>query len=126
MSWSTEVASNESELKYVAEFFQDKYETKVRRLLGPDLHDMKAITILNRVVEWTDVGIQYEADPGHVDLIIEDLGLKNANGSDVTGSKVDMYETDAVLDQGEAYRNRSIAARLNFLAGRQSRFSVRQ
>ena len=47
---------------------------------------MKAMTILNRIVEWTNAGIQYEADPRHVDLIIEELGLENANGSVVTGS----------------------------------------
>ena len=49
-------------------------------------------------------------------MIIEELGLENANGSDVTGSKVDINETDAELDHEEAYRYRSIAARLNFLA----------
>ena len=77
---------------------------------------MKAMTILNRIVEWTNVGIQYEADPRHVDLIIEELGLENANRSDVTGSKVDVNETDTELDHEDAYRFRSIAARLNFLA----------
>ena len=91
------VAGNESELNYLAEVFQNKYKTKVRGIFGPDLHDMKVMTILNRIVEWTDAGIQYEADPRHVDLIIEELGLENANGS-------------------EAYRYRSTAARLNFLA----------
>ena len=34
----------------------------------------------------------------------------------MTGSKADINETDAELDRGEAYRYRSIAARLNFLA----------
>ena len=77
---------------------------------------MKAMTTLNRIVEWTDAGIQYEADPRHVDLTIEELGLENANGSDVTGSKVDINETDTELDHEDAYRFRSIAARLNFLA----------
>ena len=76
---------------------------------------MKAMTILNRIVEWTNAGIQYEADPRHVDLIIEELGLENANGSDVTGSKVDVNETDTELDHEDAYRFRSIAARLSFL-----------
>ena len=74
------------------------------------------MTILNRIVEWTYAGLQYETDPRHVDLIIEELGLENANGSDVTGSKVDINETDTELDHEDAYRFRSIAARLNFLA----------
>ena len=88
LSSPSTVAGNDLELKYVAEVFQNKYKTKVRRILGSDLHDMKAMTILNRIVEWTNAGIQYEADPRHVNLIIEELGLENA----------------------------SIAARLNFLA----------
>ena len=67
------VAGSESELKYVAEIFQNKYKTKVREILAPFLHDMKAVTISNRIVEWTDGGFQYEADPSHVDLIIEEL-----------------------------------------------------
>ena len=104
------VEGNESELKYVAEVFQNNYKTKVRGILGSDCHDMKAVTILNRIVEWTDAGIQYEADPRHVDLIIEELGLETANGSDVTGSKVDINETDTELDHQGAYRFRSIAA----------------
>ena len=74
------------------------------------------MTVLNRIVEWTNAGIQYEADPRHVDLIIEDLGLESANGSGVTGSKVDINETDTESDHEDAYRFRSIAARLNFLA----------
>ena len=110
------VAGNDSKLKYVAEVFQNKYKTKVTGILGPDLHDMKAMTILNRIVEWTNAGIQYEADPRHVDLNIVELGLKNANGSDVTGCKVDINETDTELDHKDAYRFRSISARLNFLA----------
>ena len=69
-----------------------------------------------RIVEWTDAGTQYEADPRHVDLIIEEMGLESANGTDVTGSKVDIKETDAELEHEEAYRYRSIVARLYFLA----------
>ena len=57
---------------------------------------------MNRIVELTEAGIQYEADPWHVDLIIEELGLENANGSDVTGSEVDINETDAELDREES------------------------
>ena len=53
-------------------------------------------------MEWTDAGTQFEADPRHVDLIIEELGLDNANGSDVTGSKVDINETDTELDHEDA------------------------
>ena len=109
-------AGSDEGLKYVAATFQNKYKTKVRGTLGPDPPDMKAITILNRIVGWTAEGIRYEADPRHVDLIIEELGLQKANGSSITGCKIDEVEGDTELDSEEAYRYRSVAARLNFLA----------
>ena len=53
-----------------------------------------------------------EADPRHVDMIVKELALEKANGSDVTGSKVD----DATLREknpggNEITNYRSIAAR---------------
>ena len=89
----------------------------MKGILGPDTHDMKAITILNRIVEWIEARIQYEADPWHVDLIDHrGAGTREGDGSDVTCSKVDISELDAELDHEEAYRYRSTEARVNFLA----------
>ena len=48
----------------------DEYDIKVRGQMGPDKTDDKAITILNRRVEWTSQEIQYEADPRHVKIPI--------------------------------------------------------
>ena len=75
------VTGSESQLRYVTEVLQNKYNTKVMGILGPDFHDMDFITILHRIVEWAEARIQYEAGPQHVGLIIEELGLENANGS---------------------------------------------
>ena len=41
--------------------------------------------LLNRLVSWTSSGISWEADPRHVSLLVEDLG--------VTGTKVDIPMT---------------------------------
>ena len=38
-------------MQWIAEVLKQKYETKMRGVLGPAAHDMKAITILNRIVE---------------------------------------------------------------------------
>ena len=110
------VAGSERELHFIAEVFRSKYKTKVRGIIGPDAHDMKAITILNRIVEWTDDGIQYEADPRHVDLVIAELKLEAAKGTGITGSRNTTLEEDVELGPEETTRYRSIGARLNFLS----------
>ena len=37
-----------------------------------------SITILNRLVTWTDRGIELEADPRHVDLLLNEVGCEGA------------------------------------------------
>ena len=51
------------------------YSLVVRGVLGPELDDMKEISILGRKLVWTTGGIVYEADPAHAKKIIEELGL---------------------------------------------------
>ena len=50
-------------------------EIKMRGRLGPEDSDDKVIRILNRLVEWHEGGITYEADPRHVEVIIKQLNL---------------------------------------------------
>ena len=63
----------------------DRMSTKVKGRIGPGYHDLKVMRVLNRVVEWTDHGIQYEADQRHAELLIEMLNLKDAKGVDTPG-----------------------------------------
>ena len=42
---------------------KQRYELTVGGRLGPGKSDDKEATILNRVVRWTENGIEYEADP---------------------------------------------------------------
>ena len=51
------------------------YDIKVRGILGTDAEDMKKISILNREIEVTDVGLQYRADPKHAQIIWERMGF---------------------------------------------------
>ena len=44
--------------------------------MGPGKEDMKSIRILNRMVTWTEEGIEYEGDQGHVEIACEEYGLK--------------------------------------------------
>ena len=53
----------------------------MRGRIGPEDKDDKSIRILNRVVEWNESGITYEADQRHAEIIMRELGLtKESNG----------------------------------------------
>lgn len=111
------VSGPESQWQWIAEVFKQKYLTEARGVRGPDAHDQKAITILNRIVEWKDDAMYLEADLEHVLMIIKELGLEKANESDVTGRKGDDATlSEKILGGNDITSYRSIAARLNFLA----------
>ena len=49
-----------------------------------ELTSAHSITILNRLVTWTDRGIELEADPRHVDLLLNEVGCVGCEGAKVT------------------------------------------
>eukprot|EP00973_Karenia_brevis_P014380 1958437-Karenia_brevis.AAC.1 len=51
------------------------FEIKVRAVLGPEEKDDNEVTILGRLVRWTNEGIEYEADPKHRRLVMENFGF---------------------------------------------------
>ena len=75
------------------------------------------ISVLNRLISWTNEGIEMEADPRHVDLVLEQLGLEK--GASVTTPLVKVKEEDrddTVLGAEEAATYRSIAMRIGYLS----------
>ena len=64
------------DLDWFRRAISDKYEVKFRGRVGPGEDDDKSIRILNRVVEWTEEGIRYEADQRHADIIVSKMGLE--------------------------------------------------
>ena len=81
-------SGTESELRWPVREFGKKYITKVRGIVGPDSHDLRSLTVLNRILEWKSDRITFEADPRHVDMIIKGMGLVNGTGSDVVAVKL--------------------------------------
>ena len=55
----------EEDLDWFRRKISEVFEVKFRGRLGPAEGDDKCIRILNRVVEWTSGGIEYEADQRH-------------------------------------------------------------
>ena len=107
----------EDDLKWCTQMMEDEYEIKVRGLLGPDRHDEKKMTILNRCIEGKKNEIWYEADPRHAEIIIRELGLKDKRSVVTPGIKMTINEDeDAHLDPSSATRYRQLIARCNFIA----------
>ena len=71
--------------------------------------------ILNRIVEWTEEGINYEADQRHAELIIEGMGLNESSNTVVTPG-IKREEDDRKLDKERATTFRALVARANYLA----------
>ena len=53
----------------------ERFESKVKGRSGPGRADGKSMRVLNRMNHWTPVGIEYEADQRHADIIVVELLL---------------------------------------------------
>ena len=71
------VLGQEADLDWFRRKISEKYEVKFRGRIGPGNNDDKSIRILNRVVTWTEEGIEYEADQRHAEIIVKSLGMQS-------------------------------------------------
>ena len=94
-----------------------KYIVKVRGIMGPEEKDKKCIEILGRAVEWRNEELWWEADPRHVERILEDMEMVECNGSSVPGVKLQEADgDDDELGGLDLTKYRSVVARANFVA----------
>ena len=64
---------SDADLDWFEREVKGKFEVKVRGRLGPGADDLKSIRILNRIIEWTQDGLWYEADQRHAEIFVKDL-----------------------------------------------------
>eukprot|EP00973_Karenia_brevis_P072214 10032743-Karenia_brevis.AAC.1 len=67
----------ESNLKWLENILKKEFEIKTKTI-GPESTDEKQLKILNRIITYREHGVDYEPDPRHAELIVEQLGLSNA------------------------------------------------
>ena len=88
--------------------------------LGPGDDHAREVKILNRIIQWSDInGISYEADPRHIEIILEQLGLKEASPVSTPGTKEEgrtKLGNEDKLDDGEISKYRALVARCNYIA----------
>ena len=94
------------------------YEFKIGGRLGPAVGDDKEGTILNRVVRWTEKGLEYEADPRQLEKVLYELGLEGANSLATPGLRPTAAQItdDAMLEADKHTLFRGVAARCNYLS----------
>lgn len=121
--------------EHLRNVLSQNYEIKTETI-GPAVGDQKELRVLGRVVRYSDLGdgLTLEADPTHLELVIDQLGLAGANAVTSPGAREETEvshqelqerrlqaipvphdeEQAAALtgDQLKAYQ--SLAARLNF------------
>ena len=69
-------------------------------------------------IRWTSRGIELEADPRHVEIVVRELGLEGATPSKVPGAKVD-GDTDKQLPKdGEKIASSQCQANIDAGAAR--------
>ena len=62
----------------------DKFEIKHKGRMGERESDIKSVRILNRIVNWTANGIEYESDQRHAEIIVKQMGILANSKSVVT------------------------------------------
>ena len=106
-----------SELDRFEQVMRQHYELTVGGRLGPGPADDKEATILNRVVRWSDEGIQYEADPRQVERLLDEMELAADGVKGVVTPSVKplphQVAEELPLTEDQHTRFRALAARAN-------------
>ena len=111
------VTGPEAELQWTSAEMTARYEIKTK-FIRPSTPCEQEIRVLNRTLRWTDVGVEYEADQKHSELIIKSMEVENATpaptpGTALTKEEAKAYEGSALMSSFDASAFRGLAARLN-------------
>ena len=113
-------AGTKRQLDWFEEAMEQRHELTRGGRFGPGKRDDREATVLNRVVRWTSVGLEYEADPRQVERLLAEVDLAGdkVNGCATPGCKV---TTAQIAEERELPSElptpyRAWAARANYLA----------
>ena len=105
----------EDDLMWLKQKLGERYELKFGGLLGPDTTDVQDVALLNRLIHYGSTSTTIEADPRHVDIVMNELNL--AGAKTVTSPGVQTNNADETpLAADDCRRYRSLVMRCNYLA----------
>ena len=107
-----------SSLDWFEDQIGQRYEVTIGPRMGPGPHDGKEARVLNRVVRWTEQGLEMEADPRQTEKLLEECGLTGANAVCSPGVRATAAQItdDKPLSAQHMTAFRAAAARANYLA----------
>ena len=106
------------DLQWLKESLEAKYDLKTQ-VLGPGPNDCSEVRVLNRILRWTSEGVEYEADPRHAEIVLQDMkakGRRPVATPGMTGKKDATDEEDQEMSDQQATCYRAVTARCNFLS----------
>ena len=108
----------DDDLDWFEQNLSNHFELTVKAKMGPEAHDCKQAPLPNRVLTWTEGGLEYEADPRHAELIIAELGLVGSRPQVTPGVEHtrEEIENSPLLKDDLIKSYRAITARTSFLA----------
>ena len=71
-------------------------------MLGPDDSHEKELRVLNRVLTWTELGVVYEADQRHAEILVKELGLEAARSVTTPGCREDVEKQHQTNEQEDS------------------------
>ena len=82
--------------RHLQEVLSAAYETK-QETAGPHPEDPKELRVLGRIVTYREDGLTIEADPSHLEMVVDALGLENAKSVVSPGQREDSGITQQEL-----------------------------
>ena len=106
------------ELDWFEDQMKTNYESTIQPRLGPGPDDSKEALVLNRVIRWTESGIEMEADPRQAEKLVAECGMEGVNSVATPGVRAafEQVERDTPLADRLQTAFRGAAARANYLA----------
>ena len=106
-------------LNWMKRELEKKYQVKTQ-VLGPDKEQLQQVKILNRIVSWEGArGLVYEADPRHVEIVVNQQMLQDAKEVNTPGTREEGRTTanhEMKVNEAESTKYRAIVAKLNHLS----------
>ena len=82
------------DLDWFEDRIQEHYECTIQPRIGPGSDDAKEGVVLNRVIRWTDEGLEYEADPRQAEKLVAECGLTGSNTMATPGLRASFAEVE--------------------------------
>ena len=105
-------------LKWFLQKLESRFEIKTS-VIGTGVGEVREARVLNRILRITERGWEYEPDQRHAEMIVEQLGLKDAKAVETPTEEENKWEAEEDEQElsPDRQRNfRSVAARCNYIA----------